>query len=351
MDIHEHLGALRRGLDAVVPEGLSPSDAGLLLVVGGVLGLMVGLLVAFFSKTFINRGPKPDETVAEQQLAESSPEGDQDAAETAPSDDDVGVALAALPTATADEQRAGAMAPEIEQAQLAAVERPIVIRPDPPKRASRFAPDPSIFTPTEKPAFVAPASGPGAPDDEGEPAPTGTVVDTVSVRLAREAKQQKEMKEAPTIRPPLRRILPKPVPVDLVPDPESPVGAGSLLGEIGGLPRVEVRAARRAAVTDSVPTPERRARESYELRARELERVAHDRLMREQQRLAASIREQLAHDKRELEAVLDNRIEDTVLKPIELPVRRTVKPRYPEPRESVSKTEGVTESERERETL
>ena len=67
MDVHEHLGALRRGLDAVVPEGLSPSDAGLLLVVGGVLGLMVGLLVAFFSKAFINRVPRPDETVAGEQ--------------------------------------------------------------------------------------------------------------------------------------------------------------------------------------------------------------------------------------------------------------------------------------------
>jgi hypothetical protein len=337
MDVHEHLGALRRGLDAVVPEGLLPSDAGLLLVVGGVLGLMVGLLVAFFSKAFVNRVPKPDETVeGEQPPAESSPEEDQDAvAATALSDDDLGVALAALPTATADEQRAGAIAPEIEQAQLAAVERPIVIRPDPPKRASRFAPDPSIFTPTEKPAFVAPAPVPDARDDASEPSATGTVVDTVSVRLAREAKQQKETTEGATVTPPLRRILPKPVPADLVPasDPESPVGAGSLLGEIGGLPRVEVRAARRAAVTDSVPTPERRARESYELRARELERVAHDRLMREQQRLAASIREQLAHDKRELEAVLDNRIEDTVLRPIELPVRRAVKPRHPDVRD------------------
>ena len=92
---------------------------------------------------------------------------------------------------------------------------------------------------------------------------------------------------------------------------------GSLLGEIGGLPRVEVRAARAAAVTDTAPNPERQARESYELRARDLERAAHERLMREQQRLAVNIREQLAHDKRELESVLDNRLEDTVLRPVD----------------------------------
>ena len=60
---------------------------------------------------------------------------------------------------------------------------------------------------------------------------------------------------------------------------------------------------------------EREARESYEQRARELERVAHERLMREQRRLAVDIREQLAQDKRELESVLDNRLEDTVLRP------------------------------------
>ena len=100
-------------------------------------------------------------------------------------------------------------------------------------------------------------------------------------------------------------MLPEPVPI-----------GGSLLGEIGGLPRVEVRAARPAAVTDTAPNPERQARESYEQRARDLERAAHDRLMREQQRLAVSIREQLAHDKRELESVLDNRLEDTVLHPV-----------------------------------
>ena len=93
---------------------------------------------------------------------------------------------------------------------------------------------------------------------------------------------------------------------------------GSLLGEIGGLPRVEVRNARAAAVTDTAPNPERQARESYELRARDLERAAHERLMREQQRLAVNIREQLAHDKRELESVLDNRLEDTVLRPLDV---------------------------------
>ncbi len=91
-------------------------------------------------------------------------------------------------------------------------------------------------------------------------------------------------------------------------------------------------------MTDSGPNPERQARESYELRSRELERVAHDRLMREQQRLAVSIREQLAHDKRELESVLDNRLEDTVLRPIGLPDRRAADPRFSDPRDDDGQT-------------
>ena len=116
-----------------------------------------------------------------------------------------------------------------------------------------------------------------------------------------------------------------------------PLG-GSLLGEIGGLPRVEVRDARPAAVTDTAPNPERQARESYELRARDLERVAHERLKREQQRLAVNIREQLAHDKRELESVLDNRLEDTVLRPVGLPPRRAADPRFSDPRTTTGET-------------
>jgi hypothetical protein len=341
MDVHEHVGVLRRGLDAVLPDALLPSDGGLLLVVGGVLGLIVGLLVAYFSKAFDKRARTPEDVPLDaQELPVTA--GDAEAGEDAAP---VPVAPV-LPTATADEQRAGHAAAGLELSPLDATERPIVVRPDPPKPPSRFAPDPSIFTRVVAPssaAATAPADG--APGRPGESAPTGTVVDTVSVRI------RKDAKEAATIPPPIRRILPAPAPANLtavprlvpepspepVPEPESTAGAGSLLGEIGGLPRVEVRAARRAAITDPVPTPERRARESYELRARELERVAHDRLMREQKRLAVSIREQLAHDKRELEAVLDNRIEDTVLRPIELPVRRTAEPRSSGSRERESR--------------
>ncbi len=96
--------------------------------------------------------------------------------------------------------------------------------------------------------------------------------------------------------------------------------------------------ARSAAVTDTAPNPERQARESYEQRARDLERAAHDRLMREQQRLAVSIREQLAHDKRELESVLDNRLEDTVLRPVGLSPRRAADPRFSDPADDDGQT-------------
>jgi hypothetical protein len=224
--------------------------------------------------------------------------------------------------------------PAIEHALPDAVERPIVVRPDPPRPASRFAPDPSKVTPGVGSAYAgAAAPAVGTHGRVREPV-TGTVVETVSVAIVRDEK------EGATIPPPIRHILPAPTSAtiprkairaphpssrdedaDRAPDREREP-AGSLLGEIGGIPRVEVRAARQVALSDSGPNPERQARESYELRARELERVANDRLMREQQRLAVTIREQLAHDKRELETVLDNRLEDTVLRPIELPTRR-----------------------------
>ena len=280
-------------------------------------------------------------------------------------------AFAALPTATAAEQRAGAISPEIDPALQSAqkpVERPIVVRPDPAKPSSRFAPDPSRFTSKSTSAYAkAPAPTPGTEGTHAEPAITGTVINTVSIRIPG------DVRDAATIPPPIRHILPVPtsstipprmleaarradeadtVPpaVALPPEPEReraeerddqtdllevvprpvPV-AGSLLGEIGGLQRVEVRAARSAAVTDTAPNPEREARESYEQRARDLERAAHDRLMREQQRLAVSIREQLAHDKRELESVLDNRLEDTVLHPVRLSARRAADPRFSDP--------------------
>ncbi|MEZ5190832.1 MAG: hypothetical protein R2717_08380, partial [Schumannella sp.] len=210
------------------------------------------------------------------------------------------------------------------------IERPIVIKPD-PVRPSRFAPDPAKL----RGAYAAaPAPQPGTAGVLPPSPVDGTVVNTVSIRRDREAV---ELATAP---PPIRHILPRPTaqtippkeveasrpePVDDDPTAETapeaeletvaiPI-AGSLLGEIGGLPRVEVRTPQPSPITDTAPNPERIARESYERRARELERVAHERLVREQQRLALSIREQLAHDKRELESVLDNRLEDTVLRP------------------------------------
>jgi capsular exopolysaccharide synthesis family protein len=276
---------------------------------------------------------------------------------------DLDSAFAALPIATAAEQRAGAI-PDLDAPEV--VERPIVVKPDAPRPASRFAPDPTRFAQRLSGAYAsAPAPKPGTEGKTPEPQITGTVVNTVSIKV------QREVVEAATVPPPIRHILPRPgstvppkeveaarppaepepelvevrlrtgpvpvpplarepLPVEPDDDPtaETPPAddpaetravpvVGSLLGEIGGLPRVEVRAARAAAVTDTAPNPERQARESYELRARDLERAAHERLMREQQRLAVSIREQLAHDKRELESVLDNRLEDTVLRPLD----------------------------------
>ena len=265
---------------------------------------------------------------------------------------DLDFAFAALPTATADEQRAGSLVPEIELSRPAAVERPVVVRPDPPRPVSRFAPDPSKFAPSVASAYASAPAPSVAPGRVREPAVTGTVVNTVSIRIQRDAH------EAATIPPPIRHILPAPtsstIPptareaaradtadtADLSPARErETVGvAGSLLGEIGGLQRLEVRTARQGAVSDSGPDPERRARESYEQRARDLERAAHDRLMREQQRLAVSIREQLAHDKRELESVLDNRLEDTVMIPMGLPPRRAADPRFSDPRDDDGET-------------
>lgn len=270
-------------------------------------------------------------------------------------------AFAALPSATAAEQLAGKVIADLESSKPTMIERPIVVKPDAPRPASRFAPDPTRFASSAYASAPAPKAG-----TQGTvPEVKGTVVNTVSIRV------QRDVIESATVPPPIRHILPKPgstIPPKVLeaaratePEPElvelrprtgpvpvpmheplpmtepvqlrEPVDvadddptaetraiplAGSLLGEIGGLPRVEVRAARPAAVTDTAPNPERDARENYEQRARELERVAHERLMREQRRLAVDIREQLAHDKRELESVLDNRLEDTVLRPRDL---------------------------------
>jgi hypothetical protein len=265
-------------------------------------------------------------------------------------------AFAALPAAPdLEDSEPTFLKPSLHAGQ---VELPIVVKPA-PVRASRFAPDP-VKAPLRAGAYsTAPAPRPGSEGRVPPAAVEGTVVETVSTRLRRDELQR------PAAPPPIRHILPRPtastippkeveasrpaleselepaevrprtrpVPVpplarelpDDDPTAETPPPAdaetraipvaGSLLGEIGGLPRVEVRAARPTPVTDTAPNPERSAREAYELRARELERVAHERLMREQQRLAVDIREQLAHDKRELESVLDNRLEDTVLHP------------------------------------
>jgi hypothetical protein len=312
-------------------------------------------------------------------------------------------AFAALPTATAAEQRAGELAPELEDSTPippVMVERPIVIKPDPPRRVSRFAPDPTKLGQRVSGAYAnAPAPSVGTEGTRPDAKVAGTVVETVSIRVKR------DVIEAATVPPPIRHILPRPgstvppkaveaarpsapepepelvelrprtgpvpvpplareplpadeptrvidLPRDEDPDPAPdegdddptaetraiPTVAGSLLGEIGGLPRVEVRAARPAAVTDTAPNPEREARESYEHRARQLERVAHERLMREQQRLAVDIREQLAHDKRELESVLDNRLEDTVLRPVALSARRAADPRFSDPSDDTGDT-------------
>ena len=253
------------------------------------------------------------------------------------------------------------------------VERPIVVRPDPPKPSSRFAPDPAqVHARSRRPTRRRPRRSPGTEGTHAEPAITGTVINTVSIRIPGDVRDGADGPAADPPHPAVadvvdhpaahargrapgrrgrhrrpRRIARAPSPpcraeaaraeadddrttsLDVLPQPV-PLG-GSLLGEIGGLPRVEVRAARPAAVTDTAPNPERQARESYEQRARDLERAAHDRLMREQQRLAVSIREQLAHDKRELESVLDNRLEDTVLRPVGLSPRRAADPRFSDP--------------------
>ena len=58
---------------------------------------------------------------------------------------------------------------------------------------------------------------------------------------------------------------------------------------------------------------ERRARENYLLKSRELERAARERLAIERRRLELGIRDQLDHEKRELGLVLDGELEDTVI--------------------------------------
>lgn len=105
------------------------------------------------------------------------------------------------------------------------------------------------------------------------------------------------------------------------PDGLSRSDMGSLLGEIGGAPRIEVVSTRPIPVADLTMTPAHRARESYEQRSRELERAAEERLRRELRRLEAGIREELDYGKSELETVLQNRLEDTVQRPTRLDLR------------------------------
>jgi hypothetical protein len=283
-------------------------------------------------------------------------------------------AFAALPTATADEQRAGSV--------------PVFGRPATASAASRFAPDLTKVTPDPSVYAIARPPQPGTEGQTPQPTVRGTVVTTISTGTPKKTASAAAPTRTP--RPPISHIVaPPPAAADIDPDgvpplpeieapaaatptpepvlvpvpvpsrpagrqsviddetvpparlralrerqpvaplrtpapapttvsapaPATPPTVGSLLGEIGGLPRVEVRTTRPVPITDPVTGPKDRARESYELRSRELERVAQDRLMREQQRLELTIREQLAHDKRELESVLDNRLEDTVLRP------------------------------------
>ena len=60
---------------------------------------------------------------------------------------------------------------------------------------------------------------------------------------------------------------------------------------------------------------ERVARESYELKSRELERAADERLVWEQQLVERRIREQLAARQRELDSTLEVILEDTIILP------------------------------------
>lgn len=300
-------------------------------------------------------------------------------------------AFAALPTATADEQRAGIAAGEQAPAAAPApADRPAPRLHD--TTSSRFAPDPAKYTPDPSVYAIARPPQPGTQGRVPVPPMSGTVVTTITTSKKRELLGAAGVDaEGAVPPPPIEHVLPvgaapvgagqagagqadagqadtaapaderEPLPVWATqPRPPRPLGTsgrhrddiprrpravppvadlaglddttvpperlaalrddrtpavGSLLGEIGGLPRVEVRATRPIPITDPVTTPEVRARESYELRSRELERAAQERLLRERQRLELSIREQLAHDKRELESVLDNRLDDTVLRP------------------------------------
>ncbi|HWM34301.1 MAG TPA: polysaccharide biosynthesis tyrosine autokinase, partial [Pseudolysinimonas sp.] len=228
-------------------------------------------------------------------------------------------AFAALPKASPAAVVPSDAAPDIEDSEptflkpslrAGQVELPLITRPDPVK-PSRFAPDPGSAGAGSAGAGSARAGGAyakAAPPQLGTegtlpPAPVhGTVVNTVSIRVRRDEP------ETPTAPPPIRHILPRPgstippkeveavrpapepeadaepelievhprtgpvpvpalalqLPVDDDPTAETPPAAeppaGSLLGEIGGLPRIEVRAARPTAISDAPLNPERTAR-------------------------------------------------------------------------------------------
>ncbi len=106
--------------------------------------------------------------------------------------------------------------------------------------------------------------------------------------------------------PHLRLVEPVAGAAEPAPAP-SPATDPSLLDAIGGVPSVEVR-------QHTTPRPpDARAREAYEKRARELERVAQERLSQEQERVEKAVREQLESGRRGLESVLDNRLDDTII--------------------------------------
>ncbi|HWH26706.1 MAG TPA: polysaccharide biosynthesis tyrosine autokinase [Pseudolysinimonas sp.] len=208
------------------------------------------------------------------------------------------------------------------QAKVSAEPVEPVEHDDPPVETVTPAVEPVEATPEPELELIpVPVAPPAAPRHDTAPR-VRLVHDTAPrVRLVHNAAPAYPVYDtAPRTRPVAVPPLP-PEPSPRVPSEsadQSVEAIGSLLGEIGGLPKVEVRAAYASPISDPPTEPNDRARRSYELRSRELERAAQERLVREQQRIERGIREQLAHDKRELEMVLDNRLDETVVRPSQL---------------------------------
>lgn len=194
----------------------------------------------------------------------------------------------AKPTPTADELRDGAL-PAVP---------PVAPVPTPTVRPSRFAPDPSRFAPGLSALLGgAPRKTPPPPIDHILPA----------AERGTEPQATPAQEAGPVVpSPALTAPAPEPAPLRLVRESELAHDSSPLLDEIGGVPVVEVR-------HPTTPRPaDDRARQNYERRARELERAAQDRLKREQARVEKLIREELESGRRDLESVLNNRIEDTI---------------------------------------